>query len=102
MHTDVDVVHACGLSEILFKVLHMCNKQFLLAGEVLVDFPVFIEYMNDYDLLLLLAAGFLEAVMYASLPVYTSTWQIRRHAAAHWGHASTSLLLLQVLRAKVA
>jgi hypothetical protein len=42
----------------------VCDKELLLASEILVDLPVLIENVNDNDLLLLLtAAGLLEAVV---------------------------------------
>ena len=69
MDADVDVVHTRRLGQIFLEVFHMSNEQFLLAGKVFVDFPVFIEHMNYYYFLL---AGqmprFLETVMNPSLP----------------------------------
>jgi len=42
----------------------VCDKELLLASEILIDLPVLIENVNDNDLLLLLtAAGLLEAVV---------------------------------------
>jgi len=64
VHTDVDVIHTRRLGQVLLEVLHVCDKELLLASEILVDLPVLIENVNDNDLLLLLtAAGLLEAVV---------------------------------------
>ena len=97
MHTDVNVIHTRRLGQILLEVLHVCDEELLLAGEILVDLPVLIEDVNDNDLLLLLtAAGLLEAVVDPSLASGD-----RRDVAPARGtraHASTCLLLLQVLR----
>ena len=68
MHTDVDVVHARRLGQVLLEVLHVCDEELLLASEILVDLPVLIEDMNDNDLLLLLTSpSLLEAVVDPSL-----------------------------------
>jgi len=64
VHTDVDVIHTRRLGQVLLEVLHVCDKELRLASEILVDLPVLIENVNDNDLLLLLtAAGLLEAVV---------------------------------------
>lgn len=108
MNTNVNVVHACCLSKILLEVLHVCNKQLLLACEILINLTVLIEHMYDDDLLLLLTApGLLEAVMNATLPAsciavstQVTTWI--RGTTTNLAHATTCLLLLQVLRPEVA
>ena len=97
MHTDVNVIHTRRLGQILLEVLHVCDEELLLASEILVDLPVLIEDVNDYDLLLLLTApSLLEAVVDPSLA--SGDRRVVAPARRTRAHPSTCLLLLQVLR----
>ena len=51
MHTDIYIVHARSLCQVLLEILHMRDKELLLAGEVFVDLSVFVKHMYDNDLL---------------------------------------------------
>ena len=51
VHTDVYVVHARGLGQVLLEVLHVRHQQLLLASEVLVHLAVLVEHVNHYHLL---------------------------------------------------
>ena len=48
VHTDVNVFKVFAIREVLFKILHICNKNVPVALEVLIPFLVFIADMNDY------------------------------------------------------
>ena len=47
VNTDIDVIYAFLVAQILLKVLHTINKEILLALEVLVHLFVFITDVND-------------------------------------------------------
>lgn len=100
MHTNVDVVDASCLGEVLLEVLHVRYKELFLTCEVLVHLAVLIEDVNYYDFLGWHLSRFFEGVDVASLPnVRSLLWCITStHITLH---ASASLLFLQVLGVQV-
>lgn len=55
MDTYVYIIHRCCFCQILLKILHVCYQKILFTCKILIDLSIFIEDMNDYNLLLLFA-----------------------------------------------
>lgn len=100
MDADVNVVDARCLCQVLLKVLHVCDKELLLAGEVFVDLAVLVEDVDNYHFLLsgrrLARSLLFKAVMNAAIADAGAAAAVRLRHARH-----ARLLLLQVLRGNV-
>lgn len=100
MDAYVNVVNARGLSQILLEVLHVCDKELFLAGEVLVDLSILVEDVDNYHFLLdrrrLARSLLFKAVMNAAIAYAGAASAFGLRHARH-----PCLLLLQVLRGNV-
>ena len=47
MNANINVINILVVAEILFKILHVSNKNITITFEILVSLLVFIAHMND-------------------------------------------------------
>ena len=47
MNANINIINILVVAEILFKILHVSNKNITITFEILVSLLVFIAHMND-------------------------------------------------------